>query len=193
MIVGKINPLFYSSDKINFAEPRNRLTNATEEYSLGGIELEDTSQGLKSNIWVSYLGSDNNIFIKRIDREESSVVFEFPDIDWLSFTFDQNMRPIHSFMSKGKSYIRFYSGTQFEIKELIGARFPNIILDLYEKEDIPKYIDLIRRFNQNQTDNGFNAKENLFFYYPFNEKSSSKKIILLQKKQNNYDKIYFMS
>ena len=38
----------------------------------------------------------------------------------------------------GKSYIRFYSGTQFEIKELIGARFPNIILDLYEEEDIPK-------------------------------------------------------
>lgn len=138
MIVGKINPLFYSSDKINFAEPRNRLTKATEEYSLGGIELEDTSKGLQSNIWVSYLGSDNNIFIKRIDREESIVVFEFPNIDWLSFTFDQNMRPVHSFMSKGKSYIRFYSGTQFEIKELIGARFPNIILDLYEKEDIPK-------------------------------------------------------
>ena len=139
MIVGKINPSFYSSDKINFAEQRNRLTKATEEYSLGGIELEDTSKGLKSNTWVSYLGSDNNIFIKRIDREESSIVFEFPDIDWLSFTFDQNMRPVHSFMSRGKSYIRFYSGIQFEIKELIGARFPNIILDLYEEEeDIPK-------------------------------------------------------
>ena len=48
------------------------------------------------------------------------------------------MRPIHSFMSKGKSYIRFCSGIQFEIKELIGPRFPNVILDLYEKENIPK-------------------------------------------------------
>ena len=137
MILGKINPLFYSADKINFAEPRNKITKATEEYSLGGIEVENTSMGLKSNVWVSYLGSENRVLLRRVDREEEITVFEYADIDWLSFTFDQNMRPIHSFMSKGKSYIRFYTGLQFEIKEIEGVRFPNVILDLYDAEDIP--------------------------------------------------------
>lgn len=100
----------------------------TLDYEDGGIAVGNTSAGHMFQIWRGRLISPNII----IDAPfvEPFILYTDPDITEFSFTFDQNMNIIFSFVSNGTSYIRYMSDGNYINKELpAGSTNPRVFLD----------------------------------------------------------------
>lgn len=70
-------------------------SNSLIDYEMGGIALQDTSQGLKYQAWKGYWNpTDSTAYIQPLDESAPpvSIFTEAGDVEDFSFTFDQNMR-----------------------------------------------------------------------------------------------------
>lgn len=90
-----------------FIEPDDIETpSSLLDYELGGIALNDASQGLKVREWrLRLVGNDfriNAIGVPEVTLFTRSGVTE------LSLAFDQNMRPYVAFVENGQSILRWY-------------------------------------------------------------------------------------
>lgn len=72
---------------------RFQLGSLTEDYEMGGIAIQDPSEGLQYQPWFGYWRQEDSAVCVRpaIDGEDT-VLFTEPDLFEMSFTFDQNMR-----------------------------------------------------------------------------------------------------
>lgn len=71
---------------------RFQLASLTEDYEMGGIAIQDPSEGLQYQPWFGYWREDNAVCLKPGIDGEDIVLFYEPDLFEMSFTFDQNMR-----------------------------------------------------------------------------------------------------
>jgi hypothetical protein len=86
------------------ADPPSKLT----DYELGGVALQDASQGLEVQTWT--LRADpltGEVFLGATSVPES-LLFTAAGITEVSLAFDQNMRPFVAFVQDGRAKYRWF-------------------------------------------------------------------------------------
>lgn len=76
------------------------------DYCDGGKALNDPSYGLFYQVWRARL-INNDVIVDAREVEEF-VLYSASGISEISFTFDQNMRPILAFVKDSLPYLRWY-------------------------------------------------------------------------------------
>jgi hypothetical protein len=84
-----------------FLPPKDiRPPNYRIAYEIGGIALQDPSQGLLYQIWTAeIIGSDVVIYAEHVAQ---SLLFTAAGVTEISLTFDQNMNPFVAFIQDGQ-------------------------------------------------------------------------------------------
>lgn len=84
-------------------------TSLLEDYEWGGVNINDSSQGLKVVIWKCFYDEDTSfICIKKIDSEEIFPILEVSSVTSLGLSFDQNMRVQLTYIENGMSKLYWY-------------------------------------------------------------------------------------
>lgn len=102
----------------------------TVDYEDGGIGLNDPSEGLLYQQWRGRL-LDGDIILDAPNTEPVTI-YTATGATEFSFTFDQNMRPVASFVIDGVAYLRWYdSSVPGTVVTTIGSGVisPKVFLD----------------------------------------------------------------
>ena len=113
-----------------FEPPRNRFKEDLLDYELGGVALNDATQGLRVKVWRGqYI---DGAIVLDAPGVVPTEVFVAADISEFQFTFDQNMQPFVTYIQDGQARYRWYDATipDFVIHDLpVGAITPRCALD----------------------------------------------------------------
>jgi hypothetical protein len=118
-----------------FLFPRDGEPSPIVDYELGGIALNDPTEGLRYQPWkaklkigVNYIGE---VYISAVNYTET-LHYTASGISSVSMTFDQNMNPAIAYMQQGTAKLRWYDTTipGYSIISLpAGSQFPRCCLD----------------------------------------------------------------
>ena len=99
------------------------------DYELGGVGLNDPSQGLQVQTWVAYQVGADIIVADEADNE--TVVTSPGAVDSLSLAFDQNMQPAIAYEQSGASHLYWFDTTipGFVTLDFPGVRTPRLCMD----------------------------------------------------------------
>lgn len=118
-------------DSAEFLAPRSNPYQALECWELGGVALSDTSQPFAHN-WHGYVDG-KIIYLKQAsDNAEPVAVLGFlGEVTELSFSFDQNMRPIITYVEDGVAKLYWYdtSAAQNTLTVYPDIKNPRLSLD----------------------------------------------------------------
>lgn len=121
-----------SMDNGSLLAPRSKAYALTESWELGGVGLSDTSQGLASHIWRAWTDSEA-IYIQRSDlpKDTAKTLLAAPNITELDLTFDQNMRPVLTYVSGGIAKLYWYDTVSQSqtITDFPNVQNPRVSLD----------------------------------------------------------------
>lgn len=94
-----------------FLPPRNEPKQPLEDYELGGVALNDSSQGLRVYTWRGrYIDGEIVLDVPGIVAPVS--VLAVADVTEFQFTFDQNMQPFIAFVvGDTDAKYRWFDGT----------------------------------------------------------------------------------
>lgn len=127
-----------------FLFPDNIAPDVDVDYEMGGIALNDPSQGLQVQPWTMQLFFDQNTSIGSIYLSAPTVapvlVFQDVGIQNCSFAFDQNMNPVICFTQSGFARFRWFDSTisNYTITTLpVGSTIPRATLDDKRAGQIP--------------------------------------------------------
>lgn len=92
-----------------FLAPRDQPKHPLIDYSLGGVAIQDASQGLRSKIWTGEMVGDTVTLsapgVTPVGFLSVSGITEF------SFTFDQNMNPFITYATGGSCFYYWFDTT----------------------------------------------------------------------------------
>ena len=136
--------------------PDNVPKRAAIDYEMGGVALQDPSQGLRVQQWRAWfdpMAAAPGVFIESATQPQLQI-FEQNDIAWLSFCFDQNMRwsAVYT-LNDDSSYLRWYNSLigDYEILALDkGVISPFLTMDDKRATQMDKN-DMILAYIQKQT------------------------------------------
>ena len=113
-----------STDNGSLLSPRSRAYPLTESWESGGVGLSDTSQGLVSHTWRAWTDS-KAIYIQRSDlpKDTSKTLLAASDITEVDLTFDQNMRPVLTYVSNDIAKLYWYDTVS---QSQVITDFPNV-------------------------------------------------------------------
>lgn len=116
----------------SFLPPRNDLKQPLEDYELGGLALNDASQGLEVYTWRGrYIDGSIVLDVPGIVSEQT--VLTVADITEFQFTFDQNMQPFVAYMVNDEDAFYYWFDTtesEFVTSQLpAGSITPRCMLD----------------------------------------------------------------
>lgn len=128
--------------------PSNRVTNTpvVTDYlypkpdtklvdrALGGIALQNTSQGYEYQVWEIYY-ENGKIKIKGLTTNIVYELLEIIDVTELSLAFDLSMNVSFTYVANGIAYLRFYDASiqQFSTIVLSNCRSPRLAYDDYRE------------------------------------------------------------
>lgn len=104
-----------------FLHPDGLVVSPTQDYELGGVALNDPSQGLQVQTWTCFVDGDN-IMIQAGD-DTAEVLFTASGVDEVALAFDQNMRPTVAYRQAGVCKLRWFDTS---VGQLVTDDFPNI-------------------------------------------------------------------
>ena len=113
-----------------YIPPDDRVTLRLIDYELGGIALNDPSQGLKVQRWTLTYENNTNVLCTP-QSGEATVLFSTSGITELSLAFDQNMRPHVAYQKDGNVRLWWWDSTEDDMVDTnFGAgRSPRLALD----------------------------------------------------------------
>jgi len=82
----------------------------TQDFEDGGIALSDPSEGLMYQVWRATVSQLKYVYFDA-DNADMTLVYTGDYITEISFTFDQNMRPVLAFVEDGLPFFRWYDST----------------------------------------------------------------------------------
>lgn len=124
------NELSLTSVIDSYVYPDNLKTSNKLDFELGGVDIQDPSQGLMVKSWAAYIDG-NDVWISAEDREPV-ILFSRPGIlTEVSLAFDQNMRPTVAFVEDGNAWLYWYDTLigNFTFTQLLGILTPRVCLD----------------------------------------------------------------
>lgn len=112
-----------------FVERASRRTLPLVDYEMGGVALNDPSQGLLVQLWrVQVLGPD---VVVDHDGGTQQILFSRPNITEVALAFDQNMRPYIAFVQDGTAWLWWYDSAAgaMVFSSFVGAVTPRLATD----------------------------------------------------------------
>lgn len=109
-----------------YDKPNTKLIDRT----LGGIAIQDISEGLNYQVWEIYYESPF-IKIKGLTTGNVIILEEVQGVVELSLAFDLNMNIAYTYVTGDKSYLRYYDATtqNLQTMELIHCKSPRLTYD----------------------------------------------------------------
>lgn len=109
--------------------PESLVLDDLNDYELGGVALNDPSQGLDVQNWT--LRYDQSRVIVKPEVGDETILFSRDSITALSLAFDQNMRPYVAYEAHGELYLWWWDSS---INERVTTNFgagknPRLTLD----------------------------------------------------------------
>ena len=93
------------------------------DYETGGINIQDASQGLEYQVWKAEVINSKDIFLSAENGFKARIITGV-NITEVSFTFDQNMRPVIAYVENGLAKLRWFDSA---IAQFTTTPYPNII------------------------------------------------------------------
>lgn len=87
----------------DFQTPDDLETSALIDYELGGIALNDPTQGLRVQTWTAVYDSGTSDLTLSAPSAGSTVLWNRPGITEISLAFDQNMNPFVAYVQSGQA------------------------------------------------------------------------------------------
>lgn len=126
---------------------------------LGGVALNDASQGLQYQVWT--LTTDGTSIFLKPDNGAQTTLFTGADVTEISLAFDQNMRPFVAFVDSGVAkFWWFNTTTQAQMFSTLpaGSTCPRCCLDdkrqreLASSDVILAYVNNMNLYYRQQRD-----------------------------------------
>ena len=111
--------------------PKNTPVVGLEAFELGGVALNNPSQGLMVKPWRAFIDDLGNTYVEAAGVPPTFVV-NLPDVSTLSLTFDQNMNVFLAFTQSGQAKFYWFDpiASAYTITNLpVGSTFPRCSLD----------------------------------------------------------------
>ena len=91
--------------------PNNRAAKNIEDWALGGVAIQDPSQGLRVQEWRAWWeGGSGDVYATAENQPAPTLLYNEPDLTWLALAFDQNMRWLSAYsVNGGQSYLKWYN------------------------------------------------------------------------------------
>lgn len=89
-----------------FLYPDNLPIGPLKDYELGGIALNDPSQGLQVQVWTAFVDGDDIMI--QAGESPPEVLFTAAGTTEVALAFDQNMRPTVGFTQNGVPKLRWF-------------------------------------------------------------------------------------
>lgn len=111
--------------------PDDNVTSGLEDYEMGGVALNNSSQGFLVQSWRCFVDSGTNDVRVQAGTNPATTIFTQPGITALALAFDQNMRPTIAYVVADQGYLRWYdsSAGAFVVTAYPGIRNPRLSLD----------------------------------------------------------------
>lgn len=114
-----------------FLAPRDRAREPLVDYELGGVALNNATQGLEVQVWrLRYTGG---AFVLDAPSVAPTTIIFVADVKTCALAFDQNMQPVIAWETEaGECRFRWFDPTipAFTIEDLpAGSRSPRCTLD----------------------------------------------------------------
>lgn len=109
-----LNSLSSTTVKGQFTFPYNVVrTSLLEDYEMGGIALQDPSQGHQVQAWYARVDTaTGNIYVRPVDSITETLIYNQSDVFEFAFAFDQNMRwLVICTLNTGETRLRWYNPT----------------------------------------------------------------------------------
>lgn len=112
-----------------YLSPDDRPYSPLVDYELGGVALNDPSQGLMVKVWQVFM--DGNDVMVGPEGGFAEYIFTAPGITELALAFDQNMHATIAFTQNGVVKLRWFDSSVpgFVITDFAGARSPRLCMD----------------------------------------------------------------
>lgn len=113
-----------------FQAPDDQRTSPLIDQELGGIALNNPTQGLRVQTWT--LSYQNNVdLVLRPQFGPPTVVFSASEVSEVALAFDQNMRPIVAYRQYGDLYLRWWDSlaSAFTVTDFGEGLSPRLALD----------------------------------------------------------------
>lgn len=113
-----------------YLDPDDNTTTDLVDYELGGIEIQDPSQGLRVKTWVVYIDGQD-VKITAEDRQPTVQFTRTGVLTEVSLAFDQNMRPTIAFVEDDVATLYWYDtvAQAAVFSTFTGASTPRVCLD----------------------------------------------------------------
>lgn len=96
------NALSQIAIRYNWRGPEQPDPDGITDYDMGGIALNDNSQGLEYQLWT-FTAVESAVFVQAPNTEEPIGLLDAPGkIEDLACTFDQNMNPMVAYLQGGQ-------------------------------------------------------------------------------------------
>lgn len=118
----------------SFLPPRNKVTSAIDCWELGGVALSDTSEPFKY-FWYGYV-KGKAIYLHRSGAEPVTVLAFAGSVTEMSFSFDQNMRPVIVYVEDGITKLYWYDASA---GQNVLTLYPNITNPRLSLDDKRKF------------------------------------------------------
>lgn len=123
-----------SAVKADFIAPDDfdRSANRLIDRELGGIALNDASQGLDYWVWtLQYDVPTGEMRLTNGDNSSTTVLITLPNVTEVALAFDQNMRPAIAYVVDGVTQLRWFDSVSASIvtTPFIGAINPLLSTD----------------------------------------------------------------
>jgi len=93
-------------------------TSLIESYEQGGVDLNDSSQGLQVKIWRARLVG-GNIWVSGYPYSIETLLISDIDITELSLSFNQNMTPYVAYIAGGQAKLYYYNTSMGSMDTMI--------------------------------------------------------------------------
>lgn len=112
-----------------YLPPDDQTPPALTDYELGGVAINDASQGLRVKVWTLFVDHED---VKLQPAGGGAVtLFSATGISDIALAFDQNMHPAVAYLQAGELKLRWYDATlgQTVTSSFGAARSPKLSLD----------------------------------------------------------------
>jgi len=95
----------------NILTPNNRAAKKFEDWEMGGVAIQDPSQGLRVQEWRAWWEEGSgDVYVTADNQSAATPIYNEPALTWLTLAFDQNMRWLSAYtVESGQSYLKWYN------------------------------------------------------------------------------------
>ncbi len=135
-----------STDVVSpFLSPDNQVVEGgVNDIELGGFAIGDASRGMQFQPWYSTVDDLGRVRLHPVNAPPT-IVHTQTGITEVSFSFDQNMRPVVAMVVNGLVRLRWYDtiATGYVITDFPGTRSPKVALDDKRQATVSVLSDVI--------------------------------------------------